>query len=168
MTTTTTSRKTWISVVIAAAIVVCVLAVIVIGSAVVFFSRHVKTEYVASDAAASQFDTTRAHFAGQPALIEYDGFYKTPIVRRNASAARHELRALHVIAYDVSANRLRHVDIPGGLLRIMTVGGRLRLINLDTFGDNRDRITLDDLQQHGPGLVFDEHVGLSRLLVWTE
>ena len=78
------------------------------------------------------------------------------------------MRALHVLAYDVSASQLRHVDIPGGLLRLMTVGGRFRLMNLETFGDNRDRITLDDLRQHGPGLVLDEHVGLSQMLVWTE
>ncbi len=166
--TATSSRKTWISVVVAAAIVLVVLLVVIIGSATVFFSRHVKTEHMASDAAAIQFETARAHLAGQSALIEYEGFYKTPIVRRNASAPRHQLRALHVLAYDVGANQLRHVDIPGGVLQVMTVGGRLRLWDLDALGDNRDRITLDDLQQHGPGLVLDEHVGPSRLLVWTE
>jgi hypothetical protein len=67
----------------------------------------------------------------------------------------------------------------------MSAGGRLRLMNLDTFGDDRDRITLEDLERHGPGLILDVGGGAvgqllvgdaifgtnsrsSQLLVWTE
>jgi hypothetical protein len=61
----------------------------------------------------------------------------------------------------------------------------VRLMNLDTFGDDRDRITLEDIERHGPGLILDVSSGAvgqllvgddilgtnarsSRLLVWTE
>jgi hypothetical protein len=71
------------------------------------------------------------------------------------------------------------------VLRLVTAGGSVRLINLWTFGDERDRITLNDLECYGPGLIVDvrgNNVGLmvvgnaalgtqaqdSRLLMWTE
>jgi hypothetical protein len=58
-------------------------------------------------------------------------------------------------------------------------------MNLGTYGDGRDRITLQDLERHGPGLVLDltassvpqiavanfilrrQSLG-ARLMVWTE
>jgi hypothetical protein len=67
----------------------------------------------------------------------------------------------------------------------MSAGGRVRLINLGMFGDDRDRITLEDLERHGPGLIFDVRASQvahivavsaifgrtspdSRVLVWSE
>jgi hypothetical protein len=67
----------------------------------------------------------------------------------------------------------------------MSVGGRIRFMDLGMFGDERDRITLEDLERHGPGLILDtsgRSVGplaisdamlgtdtqKSQLLVWTE
>lgn len=170
--TTVTPGRTWKSVAITIAVICGVLLVVAIGGATLFFYRHVTTDLVDSDGAAREFERVRARFAGQDPLVEYRGFQQTPIVRRNASRPRRELVALHVVAYDGHDQKLRHVDIPAGLLRFMTVGGKIRLANLDMFGDDRDRITLDDLERHGPGLIVDESLGYnsvtSRLLVWTE
>ena len=67
----------------------------------------------------------------------------------------------------------------------MTIGGRIRLMNIGLFGDDRDRITLEDLERHGPGLVIDVRDGSAwptavgdalfgtdsrgfQMLIWTE
>jgi hypothetical protein len=39
--------------------------------------------------------------------------------------------------------------------------------NLELFDDERDRITLEDLERHSPGIIIDVH-GHSRVLAWTE
>ena len=177
-------RKTWVSVTIAAACIVGVLAAAAIISAVVFFQRYVKTDYVASEAAAREFEAARARFVGQQPLIEYRGL-ETPVVRRHPSAPRRELVALHALAYRAPDGELRRVVVPATLLRLMSVGGRIRFMDLGLFGDDRDRITLEDLERYGPGLILDTSGGSvgplaisdamlgtdarkSQLLIWTE
>jgi hypothetical protein len=168
---------------IAVAVIVLVLAVAGIGGVMIFLSRHVKTDYVAADVAEREFENARARLAGQPALIEFHGTQAT-ITRRSPCAPHRDL-TLHALAYGAGDRELRRADFPMGVLRLLTAGGSVRLINLWTFGDERDRITLDDLECHGPGLIVDVrggNVGLmvvgnaalgtqaqnSRLLMWTE
>lgn len=168
---------------IAVAVIVVVLAVTGIGGAMIFLSRHVQTDYVAADVAEREFESARARFAGQTPLVEYHGTQAT-IARRTPCAPRRDL-TLHALAYGAGDRELRRADFPMSVLRLVTAGGRFRLINLWTFGDERDRITLDDLECQGPGLIVDvrgANVGLmvvgnaargtqaqeSRLLMWTE
>jgi hypothetical protein len=168
---------------IAVGIVVVVLAAAGIGSVMLFISRHVQTDYVAADVAEREFENARARFAGQTALITFSGTQAT--IARRSPCAPHRDFTLHALAYGAGDRELRRADFPMSVLRLMTAGGSVRLINLWTFGDDRDRITLDDLECHGPGLIVDVrggNVGLmvvgnaalgtqaqdSRLLMWTE
>jgi hypothetical protein len=180
----TSSRKTWVSVTIVAASIAAVLAVGVTISAVVFFLRYVDTDYVAWETAAREFEAARARFVGQQPLIEFRGL-QTPVVRRNPSAPRQNLLALHALAYSAGDGQLRRAVVPATVLRLLSVGGRIRFMDLGMFGDDRDRITLEDLERHGPGLILDtsgRSVGplaisdsifgtdsqKSQLLIWTE
>jgi hypothetical protein len=178
------SRSVLRTVAIAGAIVGGVLAVVVIGSVVMLLSHYVRKEDVGPDSAVREFERVRSRFASQLPLIEFRGF-QDPTVRRTPSAPRHELVALHVLAYSPDDGKLTRADFPANVLRFMSAGGRLRLMNLDTFGDDRDRVTLEDLERHGPGLILDLGDGAvgqllvgdailgtnsrsSRLIVWTE
>jgi hypothetical protein len=176
------SRKKSVFIVVA---LIGAVALAGMGGAALFLSRYVRTEYdVPSDAAARQFEQTRARFTGQRPFIEYQGL-QPPIVRRDWSAPRRRLVALHGLVYDADAQELRRGEVPWAVLRVMSAGGRLRLINLGMFGDDRDRIALEDLERHGPGLIFDVRAGQvahivavsaifgrtspdSRVLVWSE
>jgi hypothetical protein len=168
---------------IGVAVIVVVLACAGIVGVMIFFSRHVHADYVAADVAEREFESARARFAGQTPLIAYRGTQAT-ITRASPCASPREL-TLHALAYSAGDRQFRRADFPMGVLRLMTAGGRVRLINLWTFGDERDRITLDDLECRGPGLIVDVrggNVGLmvvgnaalgtqaqdSRLLMWTE
>jgi hypothetical protein len=71
-------------------------------------------------------------------------------------------------------------------LRVIAIGGYIRLIDFGMPGDNRGRLTLEDLERHGPGLVVDISGGMvaplaardaligttttseSQLLMWTQ
>jgi len=163
------SKKTLISIVVAGVIVVAVLAIAVVGGTAMFFYRHIDAKFTAQDAADQTFAQTRARFTGQQPLIELSRD-DDPIVHHPTSATRHEVQALHALVYDEASGKLTHVDVPGWLLRLMSGGGRLRIANMDAFGDDeRARLTLEDLERHGPGLIMDvKRRRGSQLLVWTE
>ena len=166
------------------AVVIAIVAVLaVMSGAVLLFSRYVHTRDIDAAGAAREFEAARARFAGQVPLLEYRE-QDAPIVHRR-SGERHQLVALHAIVYDADEEYLRRVDIPFGVLRLVTAGGRLGLVSLGGFGTSRDRMTLDDLERHGPGLVVDAgggavgalvagdallgtHSRESRILMWTE
>jgi hypothetical protein len=177
-------RKTWVSVMIVLAGIVAVLAVAVTVSAIVLFLRYVETRDVAWETASTEFEAERARFTGQQPLIEFRGL-QTPIVRRTPFAPRRALRALHALAYSAPDGHLRRAVVPAAILRLLSAGGRIRFMDLGMFGDDRDRITLEDLERHGPGLILDtsgRSVGplaiadsifgtesqTSQLLIWTE
>jgi hypothetical protein len=167
------SRKTWISILIAAVIVVCMLAAAVVGGTMFFIYRHVDARPTSETSAKEEFAAARARFQGQQPLIE---------IRHNEEAVMHrdllqdaprsdkKLAALRVLAYDDGAGKLVRVSIPFWLLR-MVPSHNLSFLNdegidIDT---HRVRLTLEDLERRGPGLILDQKDRHgSQVLVWTE
>jgi hypothetical protein len=170
------SRKTWISILIAAVIVVGVLALTVVGGTAFFIYRHVNAEFTNDQTAEQEFATARVRFNGQQPLIEIKRGDE-PMVHRDlipASRGREgrKLETLRVLAYDDSAGKLVRVSIPFWLLRMLPTHN-LSFLNdegIDVDIDSeRVRLTVDDLDRRGPGLLLDhkDRRG-SQVLVWTE
>jgi hypothetical protein len=42
------------------------------------------------------------------------------------------------------------------------------VVNVDRIQKNGERITLEDLQRHGPGLILSAQLRDRRILVWTD
>ncbi|HEV8348246.1 MAG TPA: hypothetical protein VGQ16_16840 [Vicinamibacterales bacterium] len=165
---------TWVSVLIAAVIIVGILAVAAVGGAAFFIYRHVNTTFTPQENAEIEFTQSRARFAGQPPLIElrHDD---QPIIHRELLrdvTSKRKLDALRVLAYDQHARKLVRVSIPFWLLRMAPSKNLSFLndngINVD-IDSERVRLTLDDLERRGPGLLIDsrDRHG-SQVLVWTE
>ena len=66
-----------------------------------------------------------------------------------------------------AARKLVRVDLPGWLLKWLSARGTIRLANLEMFNDSRDRLTLEDIERHTPGVIV-AGAGRTRVLVWTE
>jgi hypothetical protein len=163
----TTTRKTIVSIVIAGVIIVGMLAAVVVGGTAFFIYRHIRTEFTPAENAASEFARTRARFAGQSPLIEMRR--DEPVLHRDATAPRRELRALHALVYDQHAQKLVHIDVPIWLLRLVPSDKAIHISDLDAFDDERARLTLEDLERHGPGLVLDvTDRREGPVLIWTE
>jgi hypothetical protein len=163
------TKKTWISIVIAAVIIVGVLAVAVVGGTALFFFRHIDARVTAQENADRTFDQMRARFAGQQPLVEVT-HGDDAVIHHAPDAPRRDIHALHALVYNRESGKLTRVDVPGWLLHLMSAGGRVRIANMDAFGDDdQTRLTLDDLERHGPGLVLDVKRGRgSQILIWTE
>jgi hypothetical protein len=170
------SRKTWISILIASVIVVGVLALTVVGGTAFFIYRHVNSEFTSDQTAEQEFASARVRFNGQQPLIEIRRGDE-PVVHRdlipasNGSKTRR-LETLRVLAYDDNAGKLVRVSIPFWLLRMLPTRNLSFLndegIDVDIDSD-RVRLTVDDLDRRGPGLLLDhkDRRG-SQVLVWTE
>ena len=164
----TTTKKTWISILIASVIILGMLALVVVGGTALFIYRHVNSELTPPENAQERFAQMRAKFVGQQPLIEIRRD-ESAVVHRAPSAARHELRVLHALAYDRHDHKLVHIDVPIWLLRLMPSGRTINISELDEFDDQRGRLTLEDLERHGPGLVLDvQRDRGGQVLVWTE
>ena len=163
---------TWVSILIAGVIVVCMLAVAVVGGTAFFIYRHANASFIQPDTAQSEFDTTRAQFSGQKPLIEIR-HNEDPVLHRELLTVRtseRKLESLRVLAYDNDANKLVRVSIPFWLLR-MAPSKHFSFLNDNGIDIDSDRIrlTLDDIERRGPGLLIDQKDRRGhQVLVWTE
>jgi hypothetical protein len=168
------SRKTWISILIAAVIVVGMLALAVVGGTAFFIYRHVNTQYASERSAGDEFAAARARFAGQQPLIELR-HNEEPILHRDTGRgarppSTRKLESLRVLAYDEDEEKLVRVTIPFWLLR-MVPSKNLSFLHDEgiDFDTSRVRLTLEDVERRGPGLILDQKDRRgSRVLVWTE
>jgi hypothetical protein len=175
-------RKRWSTAWIVAGIVVALLAA-VIGLGVLLLSRYQHIENVDAASAAREFQAARAPFAGQTPLLELRGI-EPPVFHRERVSNR-PVTSLHALVYSSRDESLTRWNLPIAALRVITVGGYVRLLDFGVPGENRGRLTLEDLEQHGPGLVVDVPGGAvaplavrdaligsttsdSELLMWTE
>lgn len=162
------AKKTWLSIALAAAIIVVCLGLAAGGGGAYFVHRHVRARFTDVDTAAADFARERARFAGQTPLIGFGEDGEPQVNHPPASASRHQIHRLHVLAYDAGAHKLVHAEVPGWLIRALSAGGRIRIADPDLSGDT-SRMTLDDLERHGPGLVLDRHTRRgSQVLIWVD
>ena len=164
---------TWVSVLVASVIIIGILAVAAVGGAAFFIYRHVHTTFTPQENADIEFTQSRARVEGPPLIeLRHD---EEPIIHRELLKdveLKQKLETLRVLAYDQHARKLVRVSIPFWLLRMAPSKDLSFLndssINVDVDSE-RVRLTLDDLERRGPGLLIDskDRHG-SQVLVWTE
>jgi hypothetical protein len=162
-------KRTWISILIAAIIIVGVMVIALVGTSAYFISRHIHAQITSTADADAQFDGARRRFAGQTPLIEM-GTGDDPIVHRRPEGAHGApIDVVRAMVYSPDSRKLVNVSVPLWVLRMMP-GHRFSFIdsNID-FDSRRTKLTLDDIEQHGPGLILDDHDRHgARILVWAE
>jgi hypothetical protein len=150
-------------------VVVMVGAALVGGLAWVAYQNFsLNTEQIAHEDAAGEFERLRARFAGQQPLITLPEGGEPTVVRRTAKGSP-ALEWLHVVSYDPADRRMARLRIPFWLLRL-SPGGSQVTISGDAVPElQRAKITFDDIEAAGPGLVLDHaETDGRRVLVWAE
>ena len=128
---------------------------------------HIDRHRTSDSAADATFAEVRHRLVNaQPLLIVDDQLQL--IVRRDAPASGRPIAVLHTLAYTSRTHAFVRADFPRWLLDCVTAGGYIRLLNIDIIQKNGERLTLADLDRHGPGLIFDARLPTGRTLVWTE
>jgi len=167
--------KTWITIIVSVLAVIVMLGVAAVGGAAYWVYSHVRTETVAQETAGDSFSRARARFTGQQPLIEIRDRDQVVIHRSDeappAAAEIPKLKTLHAMVYDPDEGRMVNIDVPFWLLRLAPSGGRFSFLNDNgvSFDSERVRLTLEDLEKRGPGLILDQRDRRGSLvLVWTE
>jgi hypothetical protein len=164
--------KTWLSIVVAILAVVAMLGAAAIGGSIFFVYSHVRQAHVEDKQAGDRFAEVRQKMGGRQPLLEIRDREQVVVNRaatsQGVAVARPEV--LRAIVYDSRDGRIVDVDIPFWLLRIMP-SGRFSFVNdagLD-FDSERIHVTVEDLEEHGPGLILDHRTQRGgEILVWTE
>jgi hypothetical protein len=166
--------KTWLSIGVAVLIVVVMLGVAAVGGTAYFVYSHFRQTSVEDLQAGDRFAQVRQRLGGRRALLEIDDRDEVVIHRSErpvAVASDTRLRRLKAMVYDPREGRIVEVDIPFWLLRMMPSGGRFSFLNDHgiNFDSDRTRLTVEDLEGHGAGLILDhgDRRG-AQVLVWTE
>ena len=164
------TRKTWLSIALAIVIICVILAVTAIGTAVYVFRQHINTQFVSVQTAQREFNRARQQFAGQVPLIELSGERGEPVIHRRTGKDA-EIHTVHVLAFAPHAGKLVRVRVPFWLIRMAPS----RSFSFRSGGDfdfepNGVRLTVDDLERAGPGLLLDgrDPRDGTLILVWTE
>ena len=161
--------KAWVWVIVAIFVGGILMLIAMAGAGLYFFSQHIKATKVSQATATTEFDTVRAQFTGQKALIELDerGHFLRANADRAAQPNARRPDQLYVLAFDPDDERIVKVTIPFWLLRFKpraTVdfnGGRLELEDL--------KLTVEDLERFGPTLIVDHKSARGeRVLVWSQ
>ena len=162
-------RRTWLYVLggIVAAVVVFVTVAVTAGF--LFFRSHVQTATMGPEAARGEFERTLTPFANErPLLGRRDDEPPVDLAGRE----RRPIDQLHVMAYDPRDERLVNITIPGWLLRLAPHGhSSIKIDGTDVLERAPGtRITVEDLERHGPGLLLDQQgfKGTGRVVVWSE
>ena len=162
--------KTWVWVVVAIA-VVCILGVVAMaGIGIYFFSQNISARTVSTSTATSEFDSVRARFTGQRALIELDerGNFLRANTDRKGPANPKRPENLYVLAFDPDDGSLVRLSIPFWLLRLKVKGATIDLNGRQMELEDL-KLTIEDLERFGPTLVLDQvNDGGDRVLVWSQ
>lgn len=167
------AKRTWLWIIFGVILFVALGVAALVAGGIYMVSKHVKTELVGRVSAEEQFVRQRDRFTGQQPLIEMrgePGDQKVTVHRNGEAAPKTDLQTMRVLVYDAHEGRLVHVDLPFWLLRLVPAG---RLGNVSGSGSDfsfeSGRITVDDLERHGPGLVLDAKDSRdAQILIWTE
>lgn len=159
--------KTWVWVVVGIVAAGILFVVAMAGAGIYFFSQNIKHSQATPTAAAAEFESVRARFAGQKPLIELDA--RGDFLRANTDRANGSVRpeTLYVLAFDPDDGGLVRVKVPFWLLRMKMKG----TVNFSGTGmDLEDlKLTVEDLDRYGPALVLDQrNDGGDRVLVWSQ
>jgi hypothetical protein len=161
--------KTWLSIALSILLLIGLLGLAVVGGGIYFVYSHVNSEPASQADARDRFAQARQQLAGKPPLVEIQEGREPIVHRPPATAQAARLQHLRVLAYDPDDGRVTEVDIPFWLVRMMPSGRfSFRDNNIELDADDL-RVTVADLERHGPGLVLD-HEGQrgGRVIAWTE
>ena len=162
--------KTWIWIIVGVMAVGLLCVIALAAGGIYYVSQNIDAKTVSATTAASEFDTVRAQFTGQKALIELDerGDFVRSNTDRTVPANTRRPEKLYVLAFDPDDGGLVRVTVPFWLLRLKMDGATV------DFGGNRVdledlKLTVEDLERFGPSLVLDQkNRGGDRVLVWTQ
>jgi hypothetical protein len=154
---------------IAIFVVVVGAALVAVGGYIVYSQFSLQTVKTATPEV--EFAKVETQFAGQTPLLEMRaGEEANPIVHREPGhPGKGPLSNLHLLAWDARQKKLVQFTMPFWLVRL---GGSNPLhfsAGNDLFQSNDVRLTAQDIERHGPGLILNMTTRRGeRVILWAD
>jgi len=129
-----------------------------------------KSDPASEKVARARFEEVARRFEGQTPLLEIRDGEAVFLPRRDPPATPRRVDALHIMVWEPHDERVVSLNIPFWLIR-MTNGHPIKLSTGDGHVDDRPhlKITAQDLERHGPGLILIHRDGSGeRVIVWAQ
>jgi hypothetical protein len=147
---------------------------VVLTAAVVFVVRHRDAAPVTAASAQAEFERLRARFGGQTPLVDMQvrAARSTP-----AGGGARQVRTFHTVIFDRrGGDRLVEISVPfwfgrsyarhGGSFAWL---GELSFLDDTEFDPEPVRLSIEDIERHGPGLLVDyQHPGGGQFIAWVD
>jgi hypothetical protein len=147
---------------------------VVIGSAVLFVFMHRDSSMTSAETADRQFQALRARFADQQPLLDME--QRQARAEAGPPATNGPLHTIHTVIFDTrGGRRLVQMSVPYWLARTFAGRGDLQWLGELTFFDDtefdpeRIRLSLDQIERHGAGLIVDyRHPSGGQFISWVD
>ena len=151
------------------------LTVVIVSGVVAWFvSSHRSSVGTSAQLADIELARLRARFANEQPLLDMS---RREASVQAAAGGQTPLRSFHTVIFDTrGAQRLVRIDVPywfarrfAGRDRQFVWLGQLTFLDDTEFDPEPIRLTLDELEARGPGLVADyRHADGGQFLSWVE
>ena len=163
------------SIVVAVALSAAIAALAVLGGGGLFFLSHRSAVAVSAQLAEGEFSHLRARFANEQPLLDmsHRDASALPVVSRGVTP----LHSFHTVIFDTrGSRRIVRITVPYWFARRFAGrGGEFSWLGQLTFLDDTEfdpdaiRLSLDQLERRGPGLVaYFQHPGGGQFISWVE
>ena len=140
-----------------------------------FFLSHYESRPVSKQSAESEFSQMRSRFSTQQPLLDMS--LRQPVNISTIGQSVTPLHTFHTVIFDTrGSQRMVHITVPYWFARLFADrDGEFRWLGKLTFLDDTEfdseaiRLSLDQLEQRGPGLIVDyQHPGGGQFISWVE
>ena len=154
---------------------VLALVLTAIGIGLAFFASHHESQPVTEQSAAVTFAQLRSQFPAGSALLEMSR--AQPLDELGTAPSLAALHTFHTVIFDTRAGgRLVEIHVPYWFARLFAGRegefhwlGQLTFLDDTEFDGESIQLTLEQLEQRGPGLIVDyTHPGGGQFLSWVE
>lgn len=152
-----------------------ILAVTAIGLGLWFFLSHHQSRPVSKQSAEAEFSQLRSRFSTEQPLVDMS--LRRPADPSTTEPSAGPLHTFHTVIFDTRGNqRLVHITVPYWFGRLFAGrGGEFIWLGQLTFLDDTEfdsesiHLSLDQLDQRGPGLIVDyQHKSGGQFIAWVE
>ena len=140
-----------------------------------FFLNHHESRPVSKQSAQAEFSQMRSRFSTQQPLLDMS--LRQPVNISTIGQSVTPLHTFHTVIFDTrGSQRMVHITVPYWFARLFADrDGEFRWLGKLTFLDDTEfdseaiHLSLDQLEQRGPGLIVDyQHPGGGQFISWVE
>ena len=156
---------TWAKVTISGIALAALGLAVLAGIGGYFVFRHMEKRAADQVEAGRAIDAAKAKFGVRPPLVEITDPRRGDIrINRTAEPATAQVSTVHIVSWQRETGELMRTQAPLWLMRFSTLNLASRL----GLAPEKFRLTVNDIERYGPGVVVDYVTPTTRVLIWVE